>query len=147
MALGDIDPSSTVAFRVTIDGIALSQVTEVSGLKVEVDKIELKQQTEDGKFVVRQLIGRPKAGELTITRGLTASTSMTDWLNVVMQGDVPGARKTVAVALHDLEGQPLASYSFLNCWVRSVAIENLTAGAVGPASETSVICYDEAVRL
>ena len=40
------------------------RVIEVSGLKTEVDKIELKQQTQDGKYVVRQLIGRPKAGEL-----------------------------------------------------------------------------------
>ena len=44
------------------------KVNEVSGLKSEVDKIELKQQTSDGKYVVRQLIGRPKAGEVTVTR-------------------------------------------------------------------------------
>ena len=42
----------------------MPRVIEVSGLKTEVDKIELKQQTKDGKYVVRQLIGRPKPGEL-----------------------------------------------------------------------------------
>ncbi|WP_157769059.1 hypothetical protein [Pseudarthrobacter sulfonivorans] len=52
-----------------IDGIEVPRMVEVSGLKTTDEKIELKQQTKDGKYVARQLIGRPKAGELTITRG------------------------------------------------------------------------------
>ena len=61
MALADpLDSSSANGFRVKIDGIQIPKVTEVSGLTTEVDKIELKQQTADGKYVVRQLIGRPK---------------------------------------------------------------------------------------
>ena len=53
MALGDFDNSPANAFTVTIDGIEVPRVIEVSGLKTEVDKIELKQQTKDGKYVVR----------------------------------------------------------------------------------------------
>jgi phage tail-like protein len=143
MALGDFDNSPANAFTVTIDGIEVPRVIEVSGLKTEVDKIELKQQTKDGKYVVRQLIGRPKAGELTVTRGLTDSKTVSDWLKTVMEGDVAGARKTAAVAPLDYKGETLKTYNFVNCWVKSVELNSLKAGATEQATEKFVICYDE----
>jgi phage tail-like protein len=143
MALGDFDNSPANAFTVTIDGIEVPRVIEVSGLKTEVDKIELKQQTKDGKYVVRQLIGRPKAGELTVTRGLTDSKTVSDWLKTVMEGDVAGARKTAAVALLDYKGETLKTYNFVNCWVKSVELNSLKAGATEQATDKFVICYDE----
>lgn len=144
MALADaLDSSSANGFTVTIDGIQIPKVTEVSGLKSEVDKIELKQQTSDGKYVVRQLIGRPKPGEITITRGLTDSKTISDWLKTVAQGDVAGSRKTASVALLDYAGAPIKTYSFTNCWVRSVEINALKAGAAEQATEKFVVCFDE----
>ncbi|MEO9326043.1 phage tail protein [Nocardioides sp. C4-1] len=144
MGLADpLDSASANGFIVTVDGIQIPKVNEVSGLKAEVDKIELKQQTSDGKYVVRQLIGRPKAGELTVTRGLTDSKTITDWLKQVAQGDVSGSRKTASVALLDYAGAPIKTYNFTNCWVRSVEVNSLKAGAAEQATEKFVICYDE----
>lgn len=144
MPLADaFDSSSANGFTVTIDGIQVPKVTEVSGLKMEVDKIELKQQTDKGQYVVRQLIGRPKSGELTITRGLTDSKTISDWLKTVTQGDVAGSRKTASVALLDYAGAPIKTYSFTNCWVRSIEVNALKAGAAEQATEKFVVCYDE----
>ena len=144
MGLADpLDSASANGFIVTVDGIQIPKVNEVTGLKAEVDKIELKQQTSDGKYVVRQLIGRPKAGELTITRGLTDSKTITDWLKQVAQGDVAGSRKTASVALLDYAGAPIKTYNFTNCWVKSVEVNALKAGAAEQATEKFVICYDE----
>ncbi len=144
MALADsFDSSPAYAFKVTIDGIELPKVTEVSGLKHEVDKIELKQQLSDGKYVARQLIGRVKTGEFTVTRGLTESKTVSDWLNVVMKGDVAGARKTATVELLDYEGGTIKKYEFRNCWVRSVEINSLKAGATEQATEKFTVCFDE----
>lgn len=144
MALADpLDSSSANGFTVTIDGIQIPKVTEVSGLKAEVDKIELKQQTADGKYVVRQLPGRSKAAEFTVTRGLTDSKTITDWLKTVAQGDVAGSRKTASVALLDYAGAPIKTYNFTNCWVRSVEVNSLKAGAAEQATEKFVVCFDE----
>ncbi len=143
MPLEPLDSASANGFIVTIDGIQIPKVNEVSGLKSEVDKIELKQQTSDGKYVIRQLIGRPKAGELTVTRGLTDSKTITDWLKQVAQGDVAGSRKTASVALLDYAGSPIKTYDFANCWVKSVEVNALKAGAAEQATEKFVICYDE----
>ena len=143
MALGRDDISPANAFRISIDGVDVPAVIEVLGLKAEVDTIELKQQTEDGKFVVRQLIGRPKSGELTVTRGLSGSSTVTDWFRTVTTGDVTGARRTVAVAIMDHTGEPVKTFTFVNCWVRSVEIPPIRADATEPAAEKFVICYDE----
>jgi phage tail-like protein len=142
--LQSLDSSPAYAFRVKVDGIAIPKVTEVAGLKYEVDKIDHKQQTDDGKYVVRQMIGRQKPGEFTVTRGLTDSKTVSDWLKSVMKGDLAGSRKTASVEMLDYSGATLKTYSFTNCWVRSVEISGLKAGSTEQATEKFVICFDEA---
>jgi phage tail-like protein len=143
MALAPLDSASANGFIVTVDGIQIPKVNEVSGLKSEVDKIELKQQTSDGKFVILQMPGKRKGGELTVTRGLTDSKTITDWLKQVGEGDVAGSRKTASVALLDYAGSPIKTYDFTNCWVKSVEVNALKAGAAEQATEKFVMCYDE----
>jgi len=144
MPLADpLDSSAANGFIVTIDGIQVPKVIEVSGIKAEVEKIEHKQQTSDGKYVVRQLIGRPKAGEFTVTRGLTDSKTVSDWLKTVMQGDLKGSRKTAAVTFLDYQGTTLQAFNFTNCWVSSVEVSAMKAGATEPATEKFTVAYDE----
>lgn len=145
MTLPDpFDSAPAYAFIVKVDGIAIPKVSEVSGLKTEVDKIDLKQQTSDGKYVVRQVIGRHKPGEITVTRGLTDSKTVSDWLKSVMQGDLKGSRKTASVEMLDYAGAPIKTYNFTNCWVRSIEVSGLKAGSTESATEKFVICFDEA---
>lgn len=144
MALPDpLDSAAAHAFRVTLDGVQVPKVMEVSGLKVEVDKFEHKQQTETGQYIVRQLIGRQKPGEFTVTRGLTDSKAATDWLKSVMHGDLTGARKTASVEILDYTGQTLKTYNFSHCWVKSVELSAMKAGAAEQATEKFTVCWDE----
>lgn len=144
MPLADpLDSAAANGFRFVLDGIEVPKVIEVSGLSSEVDKIEMKQQTKDGKYVVRQLIGRPKAGSITVTRGLTDSKSITDWLKTVMEGDVAGARKTAAVEITDFKGSTIKTLEFKNVWVQKVEVSTLKAGATEQATEKFTLCFDE----
>lgn len=144
MGLADpLDSASANGFRFILDGIEVPKVIEVSGLTSEVDKIEMKQQTSDGKYVVRNLIGRPKAGQITVTRGLTDSKSITDWLKKVMEGDVAGSRKTAAVEITDYQGATIKTLEFKNVWVQKVEVSTLKAGAAESATEKFTLCFDE----
>ena len=145
MPLADaLDSSSANGFRVKLDGIVLPKVSEVSGIKLETDKFDLKQQTDAGKYVARQMPGRGKPGQFVVTRGLTDSKTITDWLKVVMQGDVAGARKTASVEFLDYKGETIKTYNFVNCWVQSVEVNALKAGSAEQATEKFTVCYDEA---
>ena len=59
------------------------------------------------------------------------------------EGDVAGSRKTASVALLDYAGATIKTYNFVNCWVKSVEVNSLKAGAAEQATEKFVICYDE----
>jgi phage tail-like protein len=145
MPLPDTQYDSGVAysFMVKIDGVQIPSVVSVGDITNEVDKIEYKQQTADGKYVVRQLPGRPKPGEFTITRGMTDSKTASTWLKSVGEGDLKGARKTAEVAVLDYTGSPIRRYSFTNVWVKSVKCGGLEAGGTNPLTEEISVCYDE----
>ena len=82
-------------------------------------------------------------GEITITRGLTDSRTVVDWLKTVMDGDLTGARKTAAVNILDHKGETIKTFNFTNCWVRSVEVNSLKAGSTEQATEKAIICFDE----
>ena len=97
----------------------IPKVNEVSGLKTEVDKIELKQQTSDGKYVVtpadRPRQGRRVHGHAWPHRLARPSPTGS---RPSSQGDVAGARKTASVAaarLRRLADQDATTSSTAGC--------------------------------
>ena len=66
------------SFGFEFDAHQAKGIMEISGLKQEFDMIEVKTQTADGKYVLNKIVGRPKAGTVTITRALTEDTQFAD---------------------------------------------------------------------
>lgn len=143
MALPDLDSSVGHSFGCEIDGIVIKHITEVSGLKMEQDVIDLKQNTMDGKFVIKKLPGRPKAGEVTLTRGLTGDNSFEKWIESAHFGKMSDARKGGAIIVYDYEGTPIKRYSLVNAWPKSLEIGALKAGDTSVLTEKLVITYEE----
>jgi len=143
MALPDLDTSVGHSFGLDVDGVMIKQITEVSGLKMEQDVIELKQNSNDGKYMIKKLPGRPKAGEVTLTRGLTADTSFEKWVKDSRFGKMPNARKGGAIVVFDYEGSPIKRYKLTNAWPKSLEIGTLKAGDTAVLTEKLVITYEE----
>ena len=145
MPLADaMDMATAYSFSVSIDGIEVPYVIEVSGLKAEVDMVTYNEQAKDGKYIARQVMGRMKPGQITVTRGLTDSKTITDWLKLVMQGDIKGARKTAEVCLYTSNGEPLKRLNFRNVWIKDVELGgSLKAGSTDPLTEKYTLCWDE----
>lgn len=143
MALPDLDTSVGHSFGLQIDGVMIKQITEVSGLKMEQDVIELKQNSNDGKYMVKKLPGRPKAGEVTLTRGLTEDKSFEKWIKDSRFGKMPNARKGGFIIVFDYEGQPIKRYKLTNAWPKSLEIGTLKAGDTAVLTEKLVITYEE----
>src|SRR5438105_4409110 len=97
MGLPELDTTVGWSFGFEVDGITIKQIQEVSGLKMEMDVIELKHNTADGKYVNKKLPARSKAGEVTLTRGLSDDTSFQDWIQKAQFGDMANARKGAAI--------------------------------------------------
>jgi phage tail-like protein len=142
MALPDLDSSVGHSFGLEIDGVMIKQITEVSGLKMEQDVVELKQNTNDGKYMIKKLPGRPKAGEITLTRGLTADQSFEKWAKDAHFGKMTNARKGGAIIVFDFEGIPIKRYKLTNAWPKSLEIGTLKAGDTSVLTEKLVITHE-----
>ncbi|MFG1603695.1 phage tail protein [Actinoplanes sp. NPDC049265] len=142
MALPDLDKSVGHSFGLEVDGIMIAQIQEVSGLKMEQDVIELKQNTNDGKYIVKKLPGRPKAGEVTLTRGLSGDNSFEKWVKDAHFGKMTSARKGGAIIVFDYEGTPIKRYKLTNAWPKSLEIGSLKAGDTSVLTEKIVLTYE-----
>lgn len=144
MGLGDFDSSVGHSFGLEFDGVMIKQISEVSGLKLEQDVIELKQNSpQDGKFMIKKLPGRPKAGEVTLSRGLTDDRSFQDWVQKSQFGQMANARKGGSVIVFDFEGAPIKRYKLTNAWPKSLEIGTLKAGDTSVLTEKLVITYEK----
>jgi phage tail-like protein len=142
MAIADMDSSVGHSFGLEFDGVVIKQINEVSGLKFEQDVIELKQNTADGKYVIKKLPGRPKAGEITLVRGLTADQSFEKWVKSSQFGQMGNARKGGAIIVFDFEGTAIKRYRLMNAWPKSLEIGSLKAGDTSVLTEKLVITYE-----
>ena len=143
MPLPDFDSSVGHSFGLEFDGVVIKQISEVSGLKFEQDVIELKQNTNDGKYVIKKLPGKPKPGEVTLTRGLTGDQNFEKWVKNSRIGKMGDARKGGAVIVYDFEGAPIKRYKMTNAWPKGLEIGSLKAGDTAVLTEKLTLTYEQ----
>ncbi|WP_448612536.1 phage tail protein [Modestobacter sp. URMC 112] len=137
-------PDSAVgcSFGLEVQGIAIAAITEVSGLKMEQDVIELKQNGPDGKYVIKKLPGRWKAGECTLTRGLTDDKGFDDWIKDSQFGKMANSRKSGSIIVFDYEGAEIKRYNLTGAWAKSLEIGSLKAGDTSVLTEKLTVTYE-----
>ena len=142
MPLPDLDSSVGHSFGLEFDGVQIKSITEVAGLKMEQDVIELKENGTDGKYVIKKLPGRWKSGEVTLTRGLTSDSSFEKWVKDSQFGKMADVRKGGAIVVYDYEGQAVKRYKLTNAWPKSLEIGSLKAGDTSVLTEKLVLTYE-----
>ena len=142
MALPEWDTGVGWSFGLEVDGIEIKEIQEVSGLKLEVDAIELKHNTADGKFINKKLPGRKKSGEVTLTRGVTSNKDWNSWVNLVFDGNMPSARKGGQIKIYDYMGGVVQAFKFTNGWAKSVEYGTLKAGDTTVLTEKLTIAHE-----
>src|ERR1700722_438626 len=142
MALPNLDSAVGHSFGLEFDGVVIKQIQKVEGLKMEQDVIELKENSSEGKYFLRKLPGRPKGGEVTLTRGLTADSSFENWVKSSRFGQMAQARKGGAIIVFNYEGAPIKRYKLENAWPKSLEIGSLKAGDTSVLTEKLVVTYD-----
>jgi phage tail-like protein len=142
MALPEMDSGVGHSFGLEFDGIQIKSITEVSGLKMEQDVVELKQNAADGTYLVKKLPGRWKAGELTVTRPLTEDSSFETWIKDSQFGKMGAVRKGGAVVIYDYEGKPIKRYNLTAAWPKSLEVSALKAGDTSVLTEKLVVTFE-----
>jgi phage tail-like protein len=139
MALPEGDSGVGHSFGLEFDGITIKAITEVSGLKMEQDVVEYKENGPDGGYQIRRLPGRPKAPDITLTRGLTADQSFDKWVKDSRFGNMADSRKGAAIIVYDFEGNAVKRYNLTNAWPTSLEVGSLKAGDTSYLSKKLVL--------
>ncbi len=138
----ELDSGVGHSFGLEFDGVQIKSITEVSGLKMEQDVIELKENGPDGKYVIKKLPGRWKSGEVTLTRGLTEDNSFEKWIKDCRFGKMGDARKGGAIIFYDFEGNAFKRVKLMNAWAKSLEYGTLKAGDTSVLTEKLVLTYE-----
>lgn len=140
MALSNV----AVAFQFSIefDGVRIDRITEVSGLKMEQDVVEVEENAEDGKLIRRKQAGKPKSGEVTLVRGMTDDHGFDDWIKASRFGQEDRVRGG-SIILQDQDGTAIKRYNLTNAWPKSLEVNTLKAGDNSVVTEKLVIVYED----
>jgi phage tail-like protein len=126
-------------FTLELDGVQIAQFSEVSGINSEVEVTQIKENTPDGKFVLQQVMGAPKATQFVIKRFLNASDDLWKWHKAARDGKLKEARKNGAFTANDYEGQEVARWSFTDAWCSKLTTSALKAGSNEVATEEATV--------
>jgi phage tail-like protein len=143
-------PSDALAsyhFSIEIDGVTIAQFQEVSGIASEIDVIELKQNTKDGKYVIHKLPGNRKPPTITLKKGKDSSKDLWDWHEKIYQGKVGDARKNGSIVLYDYQHGEVGRYNFVNAWPSKVSTSSLKAGGNEVLMEEVTLVCEELSRV
>ncbi|MFJ9345295.1 phage tail protein [Streptomyces sp. NPDC101237] len=145
MSLQPGDALTSHNFGLQIDGVMVEYLAEVSGMTMEQDVITYQQNTPDGKNHVRNLPGVKKNGTCTVVRGMTQSSSFTQWINESINGQMGTARKNASIIMMDFENNPVKRYNLRNAWCSKIDTSTVKAGEAAALTETVTITFEELV--
>jgi phage tail-like protein len=137
------DALASYHFSIEIDGVMVAQFQEVSGLTTEIDVIELKENTKDGKYIVHKLPGNRKPPTITLKRAKSSSMDIMNWHQQIYNGNVSSARKNGSVVLYSYDHTEVGRYNFINAWPSKVSMSTLkSSGNEILMEEVTIVCEE-----
>lgn len=126
---GVTDPHGNYIFELVIDGIAVGQFLEVSGIKNTTEVFEIQEGGVNGR--VHKLPGQTRWENITLRWGSTFETSLIEWREQVLHDGFGGEnfRRNGSIIMRDNDMQEVRRYNFKAGW--PVAYEGPSLNAAG----------------
>jgi phage tail-like protein len=142
-------------FFLELDGSIMSNLTSVDGLSLEIEKADINQRVQSGKFIQHVAMSKPKmTGELTVKRlaPLDASSdAMWTWFNTIRDTGMSadnrnGERKDGSIVIYDTTLTEIARWNFYSAWPSKMAMDSFEVTKNDPVAETITIQYEKLER-
>ena len=149
------DPLVANHFFLEVDGEVVSQLSEVSGLDVELEVTDIQQQLPSGQYSQRKAFSKPKwTGEISVKRLApddASSDSMWKWFNSIREkgmkiSSLDEERKNGSVVIYDSTLAEVARFNFYNAWPSKISTDSFTVGGNDPISETITLQHEKLER-
>jgi phage tail-like protein len=112
-------------FSLELDNGITGYFSEVSGLAIEVEVVEITDASMD--TVTRKRPGTTKYQEINLKRTLSPDKAFWDWAKSIRDGS-PEFRTKGAVVLHDIAGGEIGRWTFENAWPSKWSASDLDVG-------------------
>ena len=150
------DPLVVNHFFLEIDGEVISQLSEVSGLDVELEVTDVAQQLPNGQYSQRKAFSKPKwTGEISIKRlaPLDATKdALWKWFEAIRNkgmaiSALSDQRKNGSVVIYDSSLKEISRWNFTNGWPSKIAQDAVSVGGNDPIFETVTIQHEKLDRV
>lgn len=134
-----VDPYAGYNFSVELDGITRAGFRDCSGLENSQNAGQYREGT-DKNLGVRKLPGLVTHSDLTLSRGVTADSTLWEWREKVMKGNIE--RHDISVSLLDDTGNPKITWNLFDSWPRQWTGPTFSATGDELAIEQLVLAYE-----
>jgi len=107
-------PDYTCALE--FSGVVVGLFLECAGLGSENEVIEHRVVNDQGVEVVLKIPGRLSYEDVVLKRGITTDLEIWTWRQMVVDGDVVGARRDGSVVFYDQNSTEVARWNFVDAW-------------------------------
>jgi phage tail-like protein len=109
--------TTTSAFVLEVDSVQIASFKSISGLKNEIETIEYKQSTADGKMEIKYHPGAMKWEAITLERYYDGSNALYDWYHNLTKNFNPEKDKvTGSIYGIDKTGERTMQWDFEMAW-------------------------------
>ena len=135
---GTEEPEGNYVFALEIDGVAIANFMECSGLKTSTQVFELEEGGVNHR--VHKLPGQSRWENATLRYGVTSDTSLLNWRNELLQ-DGFQSRRNGAIIVKNNAMEEVRRYSFVNAWPVAYEGPSFAAGGSELAVEMIEIAH------
>ncbi len=139
------DPLRKFRYRLEIDNIEQAGFSEVTVGDSSTDPIEYRE--GDEPTTARKLNGLNKYGNITLKWGITESTELADWHQLVVDDATPldDARRAVVIRVQNEAGEEKAAFEVVKAWPCKYDPSDMSATGNEVAIDTLELC-NEGIR-
>ena len=132
-------------FALELDGVEIARFTGCSGLVITTEVVEVTStDAATGTPRIHKRPGRSKYEDLVLKRGLTASKTLTDWHQGVIDGTVE--RKNGSIVVYDNADAEVDRWNFEKGWPSKWSASDLSADSDDVMVEEVTITHDFLAR-
>lgn len=141
------DPLRNFRYRLEIDGIEQAGFSEVAIGDLSTDPIEYRE--GDEPTTVRKLNGLNKYANITLKWGITDSTELAEWHQLVVDDAtlLDDARRSVVIRVQNEAGEEKAAFEIVKAWPCKYDPSDLNATGNESAVDTLELCNEGIKRI
>lgn len=140
------DLSTAFTFVLEIDSVEMASFRKCSGIQSELETIEYKEATKEGRMIIRKVPGAAKWADITLERRSDGSTALWEWHKQALDGDLEAARRNGSIVIKDPKLEEVARWNFVAGWPSKWSGSDFDANSNDVATETVTISHEGLTR-